>query len=182
MMIDLPALRAPTTWPLQQTAGRAHGDKLRARATATAFYAGRDGALPRGHVAVHACHGAGSPWGADDQRLHAAYERQLEESIDFRTRRSAVLDPFLTTDRVNGTPARWHTPSHVSLRRARTAERRDGCTGVGKNSAPGRRPTRANGMAPRGPWRATSVVNSAAMSRRSSVVGVAMALTSTRAA
>jgi hypothetical protein len=49
--------------------------------------------------------GADSHWGAEDQRLHAAYEVQIEQSIAFRTRSSAVLDPFLTTRRVRGTPA-----------------------------------------------------------------------------
>jgi Zinc dependent phospholipase C len=50
------------------------------------------------------CHvmGAGSHWGAEDQKLHAAYENAVDRTIDFRTRTSSLLDGYLATVTVGG--------------------------------------------------------------------------------
>ncbi len=50
------------------------------------------------------CHvmGVGSHWGAEDQRIHAAYENAVDRTVDFRTRRSSLLDTYIKTVAVSG--------------------------------------------------------------------------------
>jgi hypothetical protein len=50
------------------------------------------------------CHvmGAESHWGAEDQALHAAYENAVDATVDFRSRRSSLLDGFVKREAVTG--------------------------------------------------------------------------------
>jgi hypothetical protein len=50
------------------------------------------------------CHvmGIGSHWGAEDQSIHRAYENVVDRKVDFHTRTSSLLDPFLKPVTVDG--------------------------------------------------------------------------------
>jgi hypothetical protein len=43
------------------------------------------------------CHvmGVGSHWGAEDQKIHAAYENAVDATVDYTTRSSTLLDVYL---------------------------------------------------------------------------------------
>ena len=50
------------------------------------------------------CHvmGVGSHWGAEDQKIHAAYENAVDATIDYKTRSSSLLDGYLKSVNVHG--------------------------------------------------------------------------------
>lgn len=65
------------------------------------------------------CHvmGAQSHWGAEDQKLHAAYENAIDRTVDYKTRTSTMLDKYLSPTPVEGT-----TPESIAEAVARFAE------------------------------------------------------------
>lgn len=50
------------------------------------------------------CHvmGVGSHWGAEDQKIHAAYENAVDRTVDYHTRTSSLLDSYLKPVTVTG--------------------------------------------------------------------------------
>jgi hypothetical protein len=57
----------------------------------------------------HHLMGAESHWGAEDQNLHKAYENAVDRRVDFQTRSSSLLDPFLEPVAMQGT-----TPEEIA--------------------------------------------------------------------
>jgi hypothetical protein len=69
------------------------------------------------------CHimGAQSHWGSESKEVHSKYEAAVERSIDFTTRTSSLLDPFVKEIAVGA-----DTPEGVALAVARHTERGNG--------------------------------------------------------
>jgi len=71
------------------------------------------------------CHemGEGSHWGAEGQKIHAAYENAVDGTVDFRTRTSSLLDSYMKAVRVPG-----DTPEEIAEAVALFSEKGSGRT------------------------------------------------------
>ena len=76
---------------------------------------------------VHHLMGAESHWGAEDQTIHKAYENAVDRRVDFHSRGSSLLDPFLAPVAVDG-----NTPEEIAEAIARFVEQ-----GGGTDQTPG---------------------------------------------
>lgn len=65
----------------------------------------------------------GSHWGAEDQKLHAAYESAADRRVDYKTRTSSLFHPYLKAVKVAG-----DTPEEATETLARFTEDGGGTT------------------------------------------------------
>jgi hypothetical protein len=86
-----------------------------------AFYAGTVAHYVGDLSQFHHIMGSKSHWGAEDQKLHAAYEVAVEATMDFKTRSSSLLDSYITARTVTGT-----TPETIARTAARYTEKGTG--------------------------------------------------------